>query len=72
MTPEGRAYLKACRASARASKARADLPAGSSRARITTANARWKSAAEEWDRLEAYVKPDELQEIRQRIAKEEA
>ena len=29
-------------------------------------------AAEERDRLEAYVKPDELQEIRQRIAKEAA
>lgn len=34
---------------------RADLPAGSSRAKVTSANARWGSAAEERDRaLEAY------------------
>ena len=72
MTPEGRAYLAAYRASVKAAKARADLPAGSSRARVTTANARWKSAAEERDRLEAYVKPDELKAIRSRIAKEAA
>jgi hypothetical protein len=35
-----------------ATKRRADLPAGSSRARVTTANAKWKLAAEARDRRE--------------------
>ena len=37
--------------SARACEARGRLPMGSSRARVTTANARWRSAAEHRDRL---------------------
>lgn len=37
----------------RASKARASLPPGTSRARVTTANARHATACAEWDRLEA-------------------
>lgn len=44
-------YIKAADASSRASAARRDLPPGSSRAKVTTLNARWSSAAEERDRL---------------------
>ena len=44
-------YIKAADASSRASAARRDLPAGSSRAKVTTMNARWSSCAEERDRL---------------------
>ena len=39
--------------SARLAEARAALPAGSSRARVTSANARWMRAAEHRDRLRA-------------------
>jgi len=35
----------------KASARRRDLPAGSSRAKVTTANARWSTAAEERDRI---------------------
>ena len=45
------AYIKAADASSRASAARRDLPPGSSRAKVTTLNARWSAAAEERDRL---------------------
>lgn len=38
--------------SERLAQARGALPAGSSRARVTTANARWMRAAEERDRIE--------------------
>lgn len=41
--------------SARCAAARAALPAGSSRARVTSANARWMRAAEQRDRLAAQV-----------------
>lgn len=37
----------------KASAARAALPAGSSRARVTTANARWSTKCEQRDRVEA-------------------
>ena len=37
----------------KASAARAALPAGSSRARVTTANARWSTKCEQRDRCEA-------------------
>lgn len=53
--PEARAYRNARAASERAADARANLPPGSSRAKVTTANARWRSAAEERDRLEALL-----------------
>jgi len=43
------------RKSTKASEARAALPAGSSRARVTTANARWGVAAEARDRAAAEV-----------------
>ena len=59
LSPEARAYLKAAGASKRASEARRDLPAGSSRAKVTTANARWISAAEERDRSAALLTPED-------------
>ena len=46
-----RHYLAAMKASQKASEARAALPAGSSRAKGTTANSRWARAAEERARL---------------------
>jgi hypothetical protein len=70
MTPAAREYLAAYRASEKASKARAALPAGSSRARVTTVNARWSSAAEHRDRLEAALTPADLAEVRARLALE--
>jgi len=45
------AYIRAADASHRASEARRALPPGSSRAKVTSANARWISQAEERDRL---------------------
>ena len=44
-------YIRAAEASVKASQARADLPPGSSRAKVTSANARWASMAEERERL---------------------
>jgi len=44
-------YAQAVEQSERASDVRAALPIGSSRARVTTANARWMSAAENRDRI---------------------
>jgi septal ring factor EnvC (AmiA/AmiB activator) len=41
--------------SAKLAAARAALPPGSSRARVTTANARWARAAEYRDRVAAYL-----------------
>lgn len=59
---EGPALTKARKALAdaqaksdRAVEARAALPAGSSRARVTTANARWMRAAEARDRAQELV-----------------
>lgn len=43
------------RASEKAAEARFKLEAGSSRARVTTANARWMRAAEHRDRLLAQL-----------------
>lgn len=48
-----RELVKAEAASERAMDRRMNLPSGSSRARITTANARWATAAEERDRVAA-------------------
>lgn len=53
-----RAYLAAHEAAARACDARSALPPGSSRAKVTSANARWASAAEERDRLFAALPKD--------------
>ena len=46
-----RQYAAAHARSLRLAAVRAALPPGSSRARVTTANARWARAAEERDRL---------------------
>lgn len=46
---------KAQAKSLKCAAARHALPPGSSRARVTTANARWASAAEERDRLQEKV-----------------
>lgn len=48
-----------------ASRSRAALPPGSSRARVTSANARWMRAAEERDRRDAAFRA-----LVERIAKE--
>lgn len=44
-----RVLIAAQKASTKASEVRAALPAGSSRAKVTTANARWMRAAEHRD-----------------------
>ncbi len=54
-----RDYLAAVSASRKAGEARAALPNGASRARVTTANARWFRAAEHRDRLEAILTNEE-------------
>ena len=41
---------------AAASERRRALPAGSSRAKVTTANARWATAAEACDRIESVLR----------------
>lgn len=46
---------RAQKASAKASEARFALPAGSSRSRVTTANAKWMRAAEHRDRIAAQL-----------------
>lgn len=51
-----RALDAAQKASTKASDARSALPAGSSRARVTTANARWMRASEHRDRCEAALR----------------
>jgi hypothetical protein len=63
-TAEMIAYIKAADASARASVARRDLPPGSSRAKVTTLNARWSSLAEERDRLAYAMGPDGAEFVR--------
>ncbi len=53
MRPLERAIARAIAARDRASAARRDLSPGSSRARVTKANARWSTMCEEVDRLTA-------------------
>ena len=60
-----KAYEKAQAKSEAASRARAALPPGSSRARVTTANARWAQAAEARDRRQ-----EQFLDLCARIAKE--
>lgn len=48
-------YYRADAASTRLAKVRASLPQGSTRARVTTANARWARAAEHRDRIAALL-----------------
>jgi hypothetical protein len=50
-----RDLLRLTRSSERACRARAALPPGSSRARVTTANARWACAAEARDRCQERI-----------------
>ena len=72
MTPAQRLYRNACRASHRASEARRDLPPGSTRARVTSANARWMSAAENRDLLGRELTVAERAEVDALIAAEVA
>lgn len=51
-----RALVAAQARSTKTSEARLALPAGSSRARVTTANARWMRASEDRDRREAALR----------------
>ena len=54
----------------RASDARFRLPAGSSRARVTTANARWRAMAEEWDRAKEGVDLSVVGEVMREVEAE--
>ena len=49
-------YETAKRRAAKAAEARASLPPGSSRARFTSANARWATETEHRDRLAAKLR----------------
>lgn len=60
-----KALAKAQAESTKASEARFALPAGSSRARVTTANARWMSKSEHRDRCAR-----EVEEARAALAAE--
>lgn len=51
-----RQHARVQAASERAAAKRRDLPAGTSRARVTTANSKWARAAEERDRLGNLIK----------------
>lgn len=62
-SPAVRAYLQAVEASRKACEARGRLPHGSSRAKVTTANARWARAAEHRDRLAERLTPDERESV---------
>lgn len=57
------AYLRALRDRTRASEARRLLPPGSTRARITSANARWMSACEKADRMWEEMKKAGLEDL---------
>jgi len=46
-----KAYVRLAKQSAKLAAARSALPAGSSRARVTSANARWARVAEERERV---------------------
>lgn len=51
-------YQAAAKSSAKWAERRAALPPGSSRARVTTANAGWARAAEERDRVAAELRAE--------------
>lgn len=55
-----RLLLEAQHKSTKAQESRMRLPAGSSRARVTTANARWARAAEHRDRLQDQLTSAEM------------
>ena len=69
LSPALRLWQNAYRKSAALAAKRAEMPIGSSRARVTTANAKWSRWAEERERLHAALTPDE-KTIADRIAKE--
>ena len=69
LSPALRLWQNAYRKSAALAAKRAEMPIGSSRARVTTANAEWSRWAEERERLYAALTPDE-KTIADRIAKE--
>lgn len=51
-------WRRLAKKAAAAAEARSRLPAGASRARVTTANARWATAAEARDRRENELRKD--------------
>ena len=54
---------EAHRSMERTSARRRDLPVGSSRAKVTTANARWWTCCEEWDRVCGYAREEGLDHL---------
>ena len=68
-SPALKLWQTAHRKSAALAAKRAEMPIGSSRARVTTANAEWSRWAEERERLYAALTPDD-KVIADRIAKE--
>lgn len=68
-SPALRQWQTAHRTSADLAAKRAEMPIGSSRARVTTANALWSRWAEERERLYAALSPAD-KAIADRIAKE--
>lgn len=58
-SPALRLWRNACKKSAAAAAKRAEMPIGSSRARVTSANAEWSRWAEERERLYAALSPEE-------------
>ena len=58
-SPALRLWQNAHRKSAALAAKRAEMPIGSSRARVTTANAEWSRWAEERERLYAALSPED-------------
>lgn len=69
MNAELREFKRAVRAVRRTSAARRSLPPGSSRAKVTTANARWLSACEDRDRQLAALREAGLGALAQQVVK---
>ena len=63
-----REYQRACVSVLKTSAARAAIPPGGSRARVTTANARWSTACEHRDRIEARLRDEYGVELHVRLA----
>ncbi len=59
LSPALRQWQTAHRKSAALAAKRAEMPIGSSRARVTTANAEWSRWAEERERLYAALSPED-------------
>ena len=56
-------YLAACRAVNVTSEARRDLPRGSSRAKVTSANAKWSACCEHRDRIADNLRAEGLGDL---------